>query len=220
MQLKRCLKWFTSLIFLCLSVLILAHAAQQNRTFTVAGHYGEIAVAEMGGRSYVEVEALARLANGSLSFNGHQIILTLPPSNANMSTTASSGFTKEFLKAGIEQMSVIREWRSTLISAVQQGFPITDDWMRRFSDSAQHNLRLVSLAASTDSDKNALQLLTNEFNNMKQLSDSFVSANKSRTYVRTDALENDPLDRRILNCGHSLAAMAASGQFVDDGSCH
>ena len=218
MQLKRSLIWLTSLLFLCSSVLVLTRAAQHNRTFTVAGHSGEIPVTEMGGRSYVEIEALTRLANGSLSFRGNQIILILPPSNANTTTTAP-GFTKEFLRAGIEQMSVIREWRNTLISAVQRGFPITDDWMKSFSDRAQHNLRLVSLAASTESDKNAFQLLTNEFNNMKQLSDRFLDANKSRTYTRSDALENDPLDRRILNCGHALAAMAATGQFLDDGSC-
>jgi hypothetical protein len=218
MNLARLLTGLTSLLFLCFSVLVLTHSAQQNRTFTVAGHSGEIAVTEMGGRSYVEIEALTRLANGSLSFRGSQIVLTLPPSNAN-ATTAAQGFTKEFLRAGIEQMSVIREWRSTLISAVQRGFPITDDWMASFSDRAQHNLRLVSLAASTESDKNAFQLLTNEFNSMKQLSDRFVDANKSRTYIRTDALNDDPLDRRILNCGHSLAAMAASGQFAEDSSC-
>ena len=215
----RLLMRVTSLLFLCLSVFVLMHSAQQNRTFTVAGHSAEIPVTEMGGRSYVEIEALARLANGSLGFRGNQIVLTLPPSNANTSTTAAPGFTKEFLRAGIEQMSVIREWRSALISAVQRGFPITDDWMKSFSDRAQHNLRLVSLAASTESDKNAFQLLTNEFNNMKHLSDRFLDANKSRTYTRSDALENDPLDQRILNCGHALAAMAATGQFLDDGSC-
>lgn len=219
MQLKQFFMWLTSLLFLGLSVLVFTHAAQQNRTFTVAGRYGEIPVAEMDGRSYVEIEALARLANGSLSFRSNQIVLTLPPSNASKSTTDARGLTSEFLRAGIEQMSVIREWRSALISAVQRGYPITDDWMTSFSNRAQHNLRLVSLAASTESDKNAFQLLTNEFNNMKQLSDRFVDANKSRTYIRTDALENDPLDRRILNCGHSLAVMAASGQFADDGSC-
>jgi hypothetical protein len=218
MQPKRFVTWMASLVFLCLSVRVLTHAEQQHRTFTVVGHSGEIPVTEMSGHSYVEIEALTRLANGSLTFRGNQIVLTLPPSNAN-TTTAAQGLTKEFLRAGIEQMSVIREWRSTLISAVQRGFPITDDWMTSFSDRAQHNLRLVSLAASTESDKNAFQLLTNEFNNMKQLSDRFLDANKSRTYTRTDALENDPLDRRILNCGHALAAMAATGQFVDDGSC-
>src|SRR5216110_2818593 len=112
----RLLMRVTSLLFLCLSVFVLMHSAQQNRTFTVAGHSGEIPVTEMGGRSYVEIEALTRLANGSLSFRGNQIILILPPSNANTTTTAP-GFTKEFLRAGIEQMSVIREWRNTLISA-------------------------------------------------------------------------------------------------------
>jgi len=218
MQLKRSHIWLTALLYLCSSVFVLTHAAQHNRTLAVTGHSGEIPVTEMGGRSYVEIEAFTRLANGSLSFRGNQIVLILPPSNAN-ATTAAQGFTKEFLKAGIEQMSVIREWRSTLINAVQRGFPITGDWMTSFSDRAQHNLRLVSLAASTESDKNAFQLLTNEFNNMKQLSDRFVDANKSRTYSGTDALENDPLDRRILDCGHALAAMAASGQFTEDGSC-
>jgi len=220
MQVARFLTVPTSLLFLYLCVLVFAHAADVNRTFTVAGHSGETPVAEMGGRSYVEIEALTRLANGSLSFKGNQIILTLPTSNTNVSTTSASGLTKEFLKAAIEQMSDIREWRSTLVSAVQRGFPITSDWMKSFSDPAQQNLRLASLAASSESDKSAFQLLTNEFNNMKQLSDRFVKANESRTYTGTDALDNDPLDQRVLNCGHSLAAMAASGQFVDDGSCH
>jgi hypothetical protein len=55
---------------------------------------------------------------------------------------------------------------------------------------------------------------------MKKLSDRFAEAKKSRTYVPTDALESDPLDKRILGCAHSLAAMAASNQFIDDGSCH
>ena len=115
MKVKRYLVWLSTLLFLCVSVFVLAHAAQQNRTFTVAGHSGEIPVSEIGGRLYVEIEALTRLANGSLSFRGNQIVLTLPPPNTTPSATPAQGFTKEFLKAGIEQMSVIREWRSTLI---------------------------------------------------------------------------------------------------------
>jgi hypothetical protein len=226
MQQKRFLTWLTCLLFLGLSVFALAHAAQQNRTLVVTGHAGELVVVEMSGRSYVEIEALARLANGSLSFKGNQIVLTLPSSTSNTQMTpaeqshpSATGFTKEFLRAGLEQMSVIREWRTTLISAVQRGFPVTEDWMATFSRQAQHELRVVSLAASSDSDRNALQLLTNEFNHMKKLSDRFVEANKSRTYVSPTALDNDALDQKILNCAHSLAAMAASGQFVDDGSC-
>ena len=211
------------LMLVLLPVFALALAAQQTRTLIVTGHAGELTVVEMGGRSYVEVEALARLAKGSLSFNGSQIILTLSGASAPVPATTEpspSGFSKDFLRAGIEEMAVIREWRSTLKDAVQQGYPVTGNWMDSYQVRAEQNLRLVSLAATTESDKNAFQLLTNELNNMKTLSDRFVQANKSRTHVPNDSLDNDPLDQRILNCARSLAAMAASGQFADDGSCH
>jgi len=214
---------FLSVVTLNLPVLALTLPAQQNRTLIVAGHSGEAAVAEMGGHSYVEIDALARLVSGSLNFNGNQIILTLPGSPASASATtqaSSSGFTKEFLKAGIEEMAVIREWRVTLRNAIQRGHPVTHDWIDSYQARAEQNLRLVSLAATTESDKSAFQLLTNEFNNMKSLSGRFLEANKSRTYVAPESLDNDPLDQRILNCARGLAAMAASGQFTDDASCH
>ncbi len=214
---------FLLVVTLNLRVLALALACQQNLTLTVPGHSGEAAVAEMAGHSYVEIEALARLVNGSLNFSGNQIMLTLPGSAASASATSqasSSGFTKDFLKAGIEEMAVIREWRVTLRTAVQRGYPVTQDWIDSYQARAEQNLRLVSLAATTESDKSAFQLLTNEFNNMKSLSGRFLEANKSRTYVAPESLDNDPLDQKILNCAGGLAAMAASGQFTDDGSCH
>jgi len=214
------LAFFTGLL-----VLACAGAAPQKHTFIVTGHPGEVPVVEMGGRSYIEIEALTRLTNGSLSFKGHQIALTLPSSSSNSHAIVAAadhttGFTKDFLRAAIEQMSVIREWRRTLINAIQQGFPVTEDWMSVFIGQTQQNLRLVSVAASSEADRNALQLLTNEFNNMKALSDRFVEANRSRNYIPPNALDSDPLDQRILNCAHALAAMSANNQFVDDGSCH
>ena len=211
--------------FLSLPVLVKLFAAPQNRTVVLTGHPGELTVMEMGGRYYVDVEALTQLANGSLSFKGNQLVLTLSPAtstpaiNSEASPPTTPGFSKDFLKAGIEEMSVIREWRSALTNAVRQGYPVTDEWAASFRGQAQQNLRLVSVAASTDADRNALRLLNNEFNNMKKLSDRFVEANQSRTYVPPTALDNDPLDQRILGCAHALAAMAANNQFVDDGSC-
>jgi hypothetical protein len=226
MKLKR---HGTSLVvvpFACCLVLVFTLAAQQSRTLVVAGHPGEIPVVEMGGRSYVEIQALTQFTNASLSFKGNQIVLTLPTST-NVSAGASSAnqparpeFSREFLTTGIEQMSVIREWRSTLINAVQRGFPVTEEWMASFNDRAVYNLRLVSVAASTDSERKTVDLITNELANMKKLSDRFVAANKSLTYMPTTSLDDDPLDRKILDCGHSLASVAASRQFVDDGSCH
>jgi hypothetical protein len=224
--LRNRLTLFLALVLLLgLPALVKPFAAPQNRTVVLTGHPGELTVMEMGGRYYVDIEALTQLANGSLSFKGNQIVLTLSPatgtpaSNPEASPPTTSGFSKDFLKAGIEEMSVIREWRSALTNAVRQGYPVTDEWVAGFRGQAQQSLRLVSLAASTDADRNALRLLNNEFSNMKKLSDRFVEANQSRTYVPPTALDNDPLDQRILNCAHSLAAMAANNQFVDDGSC-
>jgi hypothetical protein len=224
---RRLLILLIFVIFCSLAVFVVVQAAPQNRTFVITGHPGELPVVEMSGRSYVDIEALTRLANGSLSFRGNQIVLTLPgpaastaPTNLETGQSGASGFSKDFMKAGIEEMAVIREWRSALINAIRQGYPVTEDWVASFRGQAQQNLRLVSLAASTDSDRNALQLLTNEFNNMKKLSDRFLDANRSRTYVSPNALDNDALDQKILNCAHSLAAMASNNQFVDDGSCH
>ena len=218
---------FLALVFFSsLLVFVKLLAAPQNRTLVLTGHPGDLTVMETGGRYYVDIEALAQLANGSLTFKGNQIVLTLsaPTTNAPATTSAAppsttSGFSKEFLTAGIEEMSVIREWRSALINAIRQGYPVTEDWVAGFRAQTQQNLRLASVAASTDADRNALRLLNNEFNNMKKLSDRFVDANRSRTYVPPDALDNDPFDQKILSCAHSLAAMAANNQFVDDGSC-
>jgi hypothetical protein len=204
--------------------LALCRAAQEPQTLIVNGQRTQISVVQMNGHSYVDLEALARAANGSLSFNGNQISLTLPgagdsPGPAPASSAANSEFSKGFLRAGIEQMTIIREWRTALANAVQNGFPITDDWLSSYRSQATTALRLSFVAINTDSDRNAYRLLNTEFENMKLLSNNYVTLRQSMQFIAPDSLANDPLNQKILNCGHSLAAMAANGQFIEDGSC-
>jgi len=211
---------------LIVPALALCRAAQEPQTLIVNGQRTQISVVQMNGHSYVDLEALARAANGSLSFNGNQISLTLPgpgespaPAPAPASSAANSEFSKSFLRAGIEQMTIIREWRTALANAVQNGFPITDDWLSSYRSQATTALRLSFVAINTDSDRNAYRLLNTEFENMKLLSNNYVAMRQSMQFIAPDSLTSDPLNQKILNCGHSLAAMAANGQFVDDGSC-
>jgi hypothetical protein len=202
--------------------MVLSQGVEDSRTLVIEGQAGQAPVMRLRGKSYVELEALARLSHGSLSFNGNQVTLTLPGSAANTATTATgekSDFSKEFLRAGIEEMTMVREWRIVLTNAVQNGIPIGDDWMAIYREPALRNLRLAAVAASTDPDRSAYQLLSNEFDNMKKLSDRFVAAHTAQTYMPPDSLKGDPLDQQILNCARSLAAMAAGGKFVDDGAC-
>jgi len=205
----------------------LSQAVQPPTTLAVSGQPGQATVLQINGKSYVDIDALARLTNSSLSFKTNQITLTLPASAASApasddqaSQPASSGFTRNFLKAGIEAGSTIREWRTALTSAVQNGYPVTDDFVARYVDQSATSLRLASVAASTDSDRNALQLLSNVFDKMKKLSNKILAARQNMSYVSGDALRDDPLNQQILSCARSLASMAASGQFQDDVSCH
>ena len=157
-------------------VLALCNAAQAPQTLIVNGQPTQITVVQMNGHSYVDVEALARAASGSLSFSGNQIALTLPgasntpaPAPVSANLAANSEFSKSFMRAGIEQMTIIREWRTALANAVQNGFPITDDWLASYRSQATTALHLSFVAISTDSDRNAYQLLNSEFENMKLL---------------------------------------------------
>jgi hypothetical protein len=204
-----------------------SQAGPQNEILIVNGQPGQTPVLQINGKSYVDIEALARLTNGSLSFKGNQLILTLTPSAASMPATSaapsqppSSGFSRDFLKAGIEAGSTIREWRTALLSAVQNGYPVTDDFVAHYRDQSVTSLRLASVAVATDSDRNAYQLLSNVLDNMQKLSNKILAARQDMNYISADALRDDPLNQQILGCARSLASMAASGQFQDDGSCH
>jgi hypothetical protein len=216
--------WWVLITLLGVSALVLSQAGQQNGTLLISGHTGQVPVVQINGRSYVDIEALARLANGTLKFGGNQIILTLPDSAGDSpaappEAAANPGFSKEFMKAGIEEMTVIREWRSTLINAVQNGFPLTDDIVARFRGQAVASHALTSAAASTGSDQNAYQLVSKVLDKTQKLSDKVLAARKNLNYISADTLKNDPLFQQILNCTHFLSSMAASGQFQDDGSC-
>jgi hypothetical protein len=222
------------LIFLLIVPAIgLAQAVPQARTLVVNGQSGQVQVVEMNGRSYIDLESLARIANGSLGFSGDQITLTLPAVAPDSSPTAATsataparapasnpGFSKGFLRAAIEAATNMREWHAALASAIQSGFPLTPDTLAPYRAQTTTGMRLASVAITTGSDQSAFQLLTNEFNYMKQLSDKYLAMRANLTFISPNALQNDSLNQTIVTCGHSLAAMAASGQFVDDGSCN
>jgi hypothetical protein len=161
--------------------------------------------------------------NGSLGYQGSQITLTLPAANAERplppTSQRASSFSRDFLNASIETMSDVREWRSVVLAAVENGYRVTDASMDSYHAQAVKNLRLASVAATTDSDRNALQLLSKELDHMQELSNRILTAHKNLAYISRDALKNDPLDQKILKCAHALAAMTASGQLQDDGSC-
>jgi len=229
-------------LLLVILVVVLSLTAADKHTLVLNGQSTDVPIIFVAGHPYVGVEALAKALNGSVSSSGAMVALSLPvssPGHASSSTAPSSttssatsepsptqpaaaspGFSQEFLRAGIEYMSTVREWHAALQSAIENGIPLSDGLLQPYRAQANTTLRLTSVAAASSAEHDAYQLLNNVHLNMGKLSDKYVKMRASLTYISPDSLQNDELNQHIISCGHFLAAMAASGHFSDDGSCH
>jgi hypothetical protein len=207
-----------------------AQTTPKATTLTVTGHAGEAQLLQINGKSYVEVESLARLTHGNLSFKGNRTILTLPPQDLEATATAApaqartpqakAGFSRTFVQAGIEEMGLIREWRIGIVNAVQNNVPVLEEWAAAQHRLAEKNLALASAAVSTDEDRSAFALLSAEFNNMQKLSEQYLAMSKRATAMSPDTFDNSPLEQQILDCARGYVAMTESREFQDQASCH
>jgi hypothetical protein len=169
----------------------------------------------------VEVDEFARITGGSLRFVGNHVFLSLPGSDtpAQSAPQPAVGLSKPFLTGGIETMREILEWHAALKNAIERGYPLSDTWFGNYRRQIRSSLAQTQATAITDLDQTAFPLLTNEFNTMSALTDKYLRITVSRDYLAPDSLNSDPLDQKLLTCWQSLASMASSNQFVDDGSC-
>jgi hypothetical protein len=200
-----------------------AQTPQKATAFTIAGHPGAAQILQINGRSYVDIETLARLTQGSLSFKGNQTTLTLPPADAEEQAAtpqAKAGFSTPFVQAGIEEMSMIREWRIAIVNAVVNNIPISVDWVAERHRQAEKYLALTSAAASTDDDRSAYPLLFAEFNNMQKLSEAYLAIRKRSASISVDTFDNGPLEEQILTCARGFVSMTETHEFQDQAACH
>lgn len=211
-------------LLLVFPIAAMAQAKQQTTTLSIAGQPDQAAVLRMRGKSYVDIESLARITHGSVRYQGSQIILTLPQAVAASTQTAATVKTPQlsgsFLAAEIEALTAIREWRVSLVNAVQNNYPVTPDWTGRLRRSTEAKMQLAVAAATTDSDQKALDLLRNLFANMQQMNDQFVATHAQVNYISPDSFDNNAADQKILACERSLVSMASTKEFQDEPSCH
>lgn len=207
---------------LLLPVNVSSQTPPKGATFRISGHAGEAQILQINGKSYVEIETLARLTQGTLSFKTNQTTLTLPPSDAEAQAHAphaKAGFSTAFVQAGIEEMSLIREWRIAIVNAVKNNNPLSEDWVSAQHRLADKNLALASAAASTDDDRSAFPLLTAEYNNMQKLSDLYITMRKQASFISPDNFDIS-LEEQILSCARGFVSMTESHEFQDQASCH
>ena len=215
--------WWTIGLVLSLSVLAIALMAQQTTSLVIHGQQGDAKVVQVQGHNYVDIEGLARLTNGTISFHGNQIVLTLPAvavsAPAERGPAQPTGISRDFRTAGVEAMARLREWHAALRIGVEKGVPLATGWLDNYQAQAQDALRMASVSISTDADKSAYPALVNEYNNMKSLSDKYVGMTKSMNYIDPNSLQADPLNQKVVTCSHFLSSIASTQSFLDNGSC-
>jgi hypothetical protein len=207
-------------------VLPLAAAAQtqQGGTLTIAGQSDQAPIIKINGKSYVEIESLARITHGSVKFQGGQTILTLPGTASTAAVSTQPVRTPQlsggYLSAEIEALTQIREWRAALAGAVQNNRPVTEAWVGGLRRTAEAKLQLATAAATTEPDHKAVEFLGNVFTAMKQISDQFLLMHTQANYTPPDSFDNNALDQKVLSCQAALVAMASTKQFQDEPTCH
>ena len=236
---KQTRRWLLLPLILFLPTALLSQGHTQKRTLILNGQSTDVPLIQVNGHPYIGLEALADALHGSVSSSGSRYALSLPPPASENTRTlaaqstpvpappppaaqappADPGFSREFLRAGIEAMATLREWHAALEAAMQNGIPLSAGLLAPYRANATTTVGLAFVAATTPSDRKAYELLNLEFQNMTKLSDKYVNMRANLTYIAPDALQQDSLNQKILTCGRSLGAMAASGQFSDIGSC-
>lgn len=200
------------------------------RSLVVNGKTVNTAVVEAEGRSYVDIEGLAQVLGGSVTFEPNQITLTIPtpapaPTPAENSATApqaADDMSKQFQQLAVFTIAEMREWRGAIGALVTSGLPVVGTWPQDYHDRVGGDLLQATLAASTVSDNQAVQLLQREYALLTDWANEVLGERRALDAARTidpNSLQNDQPLAKISKCGQFLSSMIVGGNFYDDLSC-
>jgi hypothetical protein len=218
-------KWFLYLLSLGMILSASETVAQDapSKTLIVNGNRVEAAVVQVEGRSYVDIEGLAKGIDGSVTFEPNQIVLTIPGPPAAAVQETAERLSKEFQQIAVFALAEMREWRGGIGTVVSSGILVVGTWSQDYHDRIEMDLMQATLAASTEQDRQALELLQNEYALLSGWAENIVAERRALNAARNidpNSLQNDPSLAKISKCGQFLSSMIVSGTFSDNLSCH
>jgi hypothetical protein len=199
-----------------------------DKVLVLNGRTVQAKVRQIDGRSYVDIEALALATNGAVTVESNRIVLTIPVSDPSVARSVApaqpvDGLSRNFASAAIAEVAEMREWRGAIGAMITYGLAASKSSAQDYHERVAEGLRQTTLSASTEADRNALQLLKNESDSLTGWANDVLAARQALNGAKTmdpDALQNDPVLAKITSCSRFLNAMLVSGTFSDDGSCH
>jgi hypothetical protein len=229
MKLRKEFRIICALAPLVLVATLVAQSDLQTRTLVINGHSGKALVYRVDREWFIDLETLVRIANGSATFQGDQIILTLPGmvtkgGNDPAPPPTAETMTKDFMTVAVQDLALIKNWYTIMAHAIQRGVPGDGSQLVLFHDRAAEGLRLATVHASSSADRDALRLLTNHFNHVDHWKTKLVDARKSMSTanysITPNALDSDREYQKIVSCDQSLATILSTGQNQPSDSCH
>jgi hypothetical protein len=133
------------------------------------------------------------------------------------------GLSRDFASAAIAVLAEMREMRGATRAMITYGLAVSDTWAQDDQGRVMTGIRQAEVAATTEDDLHALQLLKNEADKLASWADSVFAARQALNGAKTvdpNALQNDSALSRIRSCDQFLNAMLVSRAFADDPSCH
>ena len=203
-------------------------AQSTNKSLVVNGKITGAGVRQINGRLYVDLEALAQATNAVFTVEPRRVVLTIPPADAAAVATDDSAqnsqkLSRDFSSAAISALAAMREWRVAVRAMILYGLAVSETWVQAYHQQSMDALQQAAVVASTDADKNALQVLRNEADMMTSWADQ-VEADRQQLngekVVDPNALKDDPTLAKIQKCSQFLNSMVLSGSFNDDPTCH
>jgi hypothetical protein len=197
-----------------------------DKILVVNGKTFDSPVVQIGGRSYVDVETLAQITNGVIAVQPDRIVLTIPVAASSAPPPPPpppEGLSKEFAREAIAVLAEMREWRGAIGAIRSYNVPFTGTWPQDYRDRVEADVQRLSVAASTSSDQDALQLLRNEFDNLSNWTGSVIAERQALNATKTvdpNVMQNDQALTKISSCSSFLSGMLVSGAFADSPSCH
>jgi hypothetical protein len=199
-----------------------------NKILVVNGKTVGTGVRQINGRLYIDLETLAQATNAIFTVEPRRVVLNIPPSDAGAvatddSTQNSQRLSRDFSSAAISALAAMREWRVAVRAMILYGLAVSDTWVQAYHQQTLDALRQAGVAASTEADKNAFQLLSNEADMMTAWANQVEAARQELNGARTvdpNTLKDDPTLAKIQRCSQFLNSMVLSGSFNDDPNCH
>jgi hypothetical protein len=226
MNRRRNLKYFILVGFILSLAGVLWAQRGPDKDLVVNGKTIGSPVVQIGGRSYVDIDTLAEVTNGVIAVQPDRVVLTIPTEPSGVPpapTPPPDALSREFAREAIGLLAEMREWRGAIGTTRAYNVPFTGTWPQDYHDRVETDLQRVAISARTPADQQALQLLSNEFENLSNWANGVIKERENLDATKTvdpNVTQNDQVLQKISACSNFLSNMVVSGTFSDDASCH